>query len=40
MSYYIFNDADDVRLIDIDINDLIERLNKVKYIVRHKQKGR
>ena len=27
---YIFNDADDVRLIDIDINDLIERLKQGK----------
>ena len=27
---YIYNDADDVRLIDIDINDLIERLKQGK----------
>ena len=27
---YIFNDADDVRLIDVDINDLIERLKQGK----------
>lgn len=27
---YIFNDADDVKLIDVDINDLIERLKQGK----------
>lgn len=35
---YIFNDADDVKLIDVDINDLIERLKQGKIYSRTQAK--